>query len=199
MKFTKESRNAILSTILGDGYLNKSGGGEITHCLTQLDFLRWKVEFLRSVGVKCSEPRLIDNSGYAGCHAYINATKWGKVLRRVLYKGGYKNIYNRKLLNRLNAKHIAIWYMDDGGLSKKKKNGIIHGNELFLNTHTTKENNQVIIDYFLEVWGVKFGQVKNRGHYRLRCGTIEARKFLNIVREYVSQVPSMAHKIDIKS
>ena len=199
MKFNVDSRNAILSVILGDGYLGKNGYGTIKHCAAQLDFLKWKVDFLKRNGVKCSEPQYKDNNGFDSYLVHINTTRWGKFLRKFLYKDGYKNIYNRKLLNRLNAEHIAIWYMDDGGLSQKKRDGVVHANELILNTHTTKENNQVLIDYFKEVWGIQFSQVKNKGHYRLRCGTKEARKFLNIVREYVSQIPSMAHKLNIKS
>ena len=198
MKFNKSSRNALLSVILGDGHLTKSGAGEIKHCAAQKDYLLWKVTYLRSVGVKCSDITYKNNSGFDAYSTYINTTKWGKLLRRVLYKDGYKNIYSRKLLNRLSPIHIAIWYMDDGGLSQKKRNGEVHANDLILNTHTTKDNNQVIIDYFLEVWGIRFTQVLNRGHYRLRCGTKEARRFLEIVREYVSQVPSMAHKLNIK-
>ena len=61
-----------------------------------------------------------------------------------------------------------------------------------------KENNQIIIDYFCDVWDISFTQVKNRGHYRIRCGTKEARKFLAVVQEYVSQVPCMIHKLNIK-
>ena len=49
------------------------------------------------------------------------------------------------MLNRLNALGIAIWYMDDGGLSQKKRNGVVHANELMLNTGLSKENNQIII------------------------------------------------------
>jgi hypothetical protein len=140
-----------------------------------------------------------DNSGYDGCTSRVYGTRWGKLLRKVMYLDGKKNIYQRKLLNRLSPIHLAIWYMDDGGLSQKKKNGVVHANDLMINTHTTKENNQIIIDYFQEVWGIKFTQCLNKGHYRLRCGTKEARKFLDIIREYVSQVPSMAHKLNIKS
>lgn len=199
MKFNKNSRNALLSVILGDGYLAKDGSGRMLHCSAQKDFLEWKVKYLRSEGVKCSDVTYKNNSGFDAYSAYINTSRWGKLLRSVLYKDGRKNIYNRKLLNRLSPVHIAIWYMDDGGLSQKKQNGVVHANDLILNTHTTKENNQVIIDYFLDVWNIRFTQVLNRGHYRLRCGTKEARKFLEIVREYVSQVPSMAHKLNIKS
>ena len=199
MKFNRNSRNALLSVVLGDGYLDKGGSGRVLHCAAQKDYLLWKVAYLRSEGVRCSDVTYKNNNGFEAYYTYINTTKWGKILRRVLYKDGYKNIYNRKLLNRLSAIHIAIWYMDDGGLSQKKRNGIVYANDLILNTHTTKNNNQVVIDYFDEVWGVRFTQVLNRGHYRLRCGTKEARKFLGIIREYVSQVPSMAHKLNIKS
>jgi hypothetical protein len=199
MKFNRSSRTALLSVILGDGHLGKTGSGSILHCAAQKDYLLWKIAYLRSEGVKCSDITYKNNNGFDSYRTYISTTKWGKTLRRILYKDGYKNIYNRKLLNRLSAIHIAIWYMDDGGLAQKKRNGVVHANELILNTHTTKSNNQVLIDYFDEVWGISFSQVLNRGRYRLRCGTKEARKFLAIVREYVSQVPSMAHKLNVKS
>lgn len=199
MKFNRNSRDAILSVTLGDGHLTRNGSVEIRHCAAQKDYLEWKINYLRESGVKCSSARYKDNNGFPSYQAYLNVTKWGKLLHKILYLGGYKNIYQRKILNRLLPIHIAIWYMDDGGLAQNKRNGVVHANDLMLNTHTTKENNQIIINYFKEVHNILFTQVKNRGHYRLRCGTKEARKFLEIVREYVSQVPSMAHKLNIKS
>lgn len=198
MKQSKDSRNALLSVILGDGYLDSYGCGRILHCAKQLDYLTWKRNFLNSVNMKCGEIKYKDNNGFPAYHFTIKSNRWSKFLRSYLYRDGYKNIYKRKLLNRLNSKHLAIWYMDDGGLSQKKRDGVVYANELMLNTHTTKENNQVLIDYFKEEYGVSFTQVKNRGHYRLRCGTSEARKFLDIVREHVIQIPSMAHKLHIK-
>ncbi len=199
MKQDKNSRNAILGVVLGDGHLDKNGSVSIKHCKAQEDYLHWKVQYIKSVGIKCGGVKQINNNGFPGVHAYISVTRWGKFLRRYLWKDGYKNIYKRKLLNRLSPIHLAIWYMDDGGLSQKKRDGAVHANELFLNTCTTQANNQVIIDYFIEVHGVKFTQVKNRGRYRLRAGTKAARIFLNLVREYVLQVPSMQHKLKIIS
>jgi hypothetical protein len=114
-----------------------------------------------------------------------------------MYKEGRKDFYKRKLLNRLSPLHLAIWYMDDGSVSQKRHNGKIHASDLVLNTHTTKENNQVIIDYFKEVWDIRFTPAKNRGSYRIRCSTKEARKFLSIVYPYVSQVSCMRHKLNI--
>jgi len=199
MKFDRNSRNALISVILGDGYLSKQGSGEIVHCAAQKEYLIWKRDFLVSNGVSCSEIKDIDNSGFPASSLYIGTTKWGKLLRRILYKDGYKNYYSRKLLNRLSAQHIAILYMDDGSISSRKdKNGKITGSVLTISTCTTRENNQILIDYFKEVWGVRFGQRKMKNSYALICGTKEARKFLNIVREYVSQIPSMTYKLNVK-
>ena len=199
MKFNRTSRNAILSVILGDGYLNKRGWARMLHCSKQKDYLEWKISYLRGVGVKCNDSVYRNNNSFGAYQTYINTTAWGKLLHKIVYKNGTKDIYNRKLLNRLSQIHLAIWYMDDGGLSQKKRDGKVYANELMINTHTSRVNNEVLIEYFEQVWGVKFTQVLNRGRYRLRCGTKEARKFLEIVREYVSQVPSMAHKLNIKS
>jgi len=199
MKTTKDSRTAFLSTILGDGWITKTGNAEIKHCAAQKDYLEWKRNYLTSQGVPCGDIKYKLNNGFDSYTLYIKTTRYGKLYRKIIYKGGYKNIYNRKLLNRFSRIHLAIWYMDDGGLSQKKQNGIVTANDLMINTHTTKENNQVLIDYFKDVWGINFSQVKNRGHYRLRCGTKEARKFIELVQEYVSQVPSMRHKLNVKS
>lgn len=199
MKTTTDTRMAFLSVILGDGCIARNGSAEIKHCAAQVGYLKWKREYLLSQGVRCGGIRFKSNNGFPSYVMYLNVANYTKLCRRIVYKDGYKNIYQRKLLNRLNAQHIAIWYMDDGGLSQKKKDGVVHANDLMINTHTTKENNQILIDYFNDVWGVSFTQVKNRGHYRIRCGTKEARKFLEIVGEFVSQVPCMSHKLNIKS
>lgn len=198
MKFNKKSRDLILSIAWGDGYVSKQGDVIIKHSVSQSDYVYWKRHLLSSNGIKVSDIVQMNN-GKNDCQYFrINVTPYGKLLRRIFYKDGYKNIYQRKLLKRITPQHLAIWYMDDGGLSQLKRNGNVVGNELMLNTHTTKENNQILINYFLEVWGIKFSQVKNRGWYRLRCGTKEARKFIKIVEFYVSQIPSMAHKLNVK-
>lgn len=149
------------------------------------------------MGVKLTPIRKIPNGKNSAFRFGIRTTDFTKVLRRVLYTP-QKNIYNRKLLNRLNSTHIAIWYMDDGGLSQKRRGGRILSNELMLNTHTSKENNQILIDYFREVWGVRFNQYKNGGHYRLACGTKEARKFISIVKPSMIDIKCMKHKLNVK-
>lgn len=199
MKFNKNSRNAILSILLGDGYLSKSGSCSVLHSEKQLDYLKWKRNFLIKNGVECGEIKYKNNNGFPAYTLYVNVTRWGKLLRKILYPSGVKNISQRKLLDRLTPEHIAIWYMDDGSLSNRKgSDGNIKSSVLTLCTCTTRENNQIIIDYFKEVWGISFGQRKMNNSYVLICGTREARKFIKIVEKYVSQIPSMAYKLNVK-
>lgn len=182
---------------LGDGYLhNKNGLLSIRHCLKQKDYLEWKRSLL-SPSIKCTELYRVDNNGYGAYELRTKSYKFIKLYRKILYKKG--KFLSRKVLDTLTPLGLAIWYMDDGGLSQKKRDGKIVANELMMNTHTSKENNQILIDYFKEVWDISFTQVKNRGLYRLRCGTKEARKFIGIVKPYVSQVKSMEHKLKVKS
>ncbi|MDH2363784.1 hypothetical protein [Priestia megaterium] len=194
MKTTKESRNTLLFMVLGDGWIGRYL--YILHSTKQLDYLEWKKKILSDHGIKTNTIRFKNNNGYPACSFTTKSYKFISLYRKVLYTPS-KNIANRKLLNKLNPLGLAIWYMDDGGLSQKKRNGKVHANELILNTHLSKEDNQIIIDYFLETWNIKFSQVKNKGKYRLRCGTKQARKFIAIVEPYVKQVPSMQHKINI--
>ena len=119
-------------------------------------------------------------------------------MRKYIYSPK-KDFANRKILNRLTPLGIYIWYLDGGSLLKiKNKDGNIRANILTLNTMLTKEQNQIIIDYFKEVWGVKFGQVKDHGKYRLQCGTKQARKFIAIIAPYKNEVKCMSYKFDVK-
>jgi hypothetical protein len=114
-----------------------------------------------------------------------------KVLRRVIYKPN-KQIGNRKMLNRLGALGVAIWFMDDGHINHRKDFSIY----IKIATCLSKEENQVIIDYFRETWNVHFYTFsEGRGSYSICCGTESAIKFIEIVKPYVSQIPSMAYKI----
>lgn len=200
MKRTKQSRETLLYMLLGDGTIhNKNGYFSTRHSIKQKDYIEWKYNLLKLMNFNLSELYFVSNNSYGAYEFRTKTYKFLKLYRKVLYPNGKKIISNRKLLNKLNPLGIAIWYMDDGGLAQCKKNGKIIGNQLILNTHLSKIENQIIIDYFKEVWNINFTQVKNKNQYRLRCGLKEARKFVDIVKPYVTQIPSMAHKIALKS
>ncbi len=87
--------------------------------------------------------------------------------------------------------------MDDGHINiRKDKSGRPMGFYIKISTCTTEEQVQLIIDYFKEKWGISFYKIKeHRKYYSLCCGTKEGMKFIELVKPYVEQVPSMIHKI----
>ena len=202
-KITKESRNLLIGMLLGDGTISNNNVFKIAHSESQKDYLEWKVKQLKEAGIRNNGIKsYIKIKGYkTGVPVYytqLNIIPFIKVLRKVFYKEK-KILGNRKLLNRLDAKGIAIWYMDDGHINiRKTKDGRPMGFYIKISTCEPKQEVQIIIDFFKEQWNINFymfHEGKKEDSYSLCCGTKEGLKFIDIVKPYVSQVPSMIHKI----
>lgn len=203
-KFNKKSRNLLIGLLLGDGTISNNNVFKIAHCAEQLDYLEWKVKQLKEYGIRNNGIRSYIktrgfNPGVPVYYTQLNIIPFIKLLRRIMYKEK-KIIGNRKLLNRLTPREIAIWYMDDGHINiRKDKNGRPMGFYIRISTCEPKEEVQTIIDFFKEQWNINFymfHEGKKEDSYSLCCGTKEGLKFIDIVKPYVSQVPSMIHKIN---
>lgn len=203
-KINKNSRNLLIGLLLGDGTISNNNVFKLSHCTQQRDYLEWKINLLNNAGIKNNGIKEYVstcgyNTGKTVLYTQLSIIPFIKVLRRVFYKPK-KIIGNRKLLNRLTEQEIAIWYMDDGNLDFRitKKTNRIHGFYIKISTCTPKEETQTIIDFFKEKWGINFymfHEGKKPDSYSLCCGTKEGIKFVELVKPYVSQVPSMQHKI----
>ena len=201
-KITKESRNLLIGMLLGDGTICSNNVYKICHSIEQEDYLKWKIKLLNENGIRNNGLKYYTSScgyniGKTVCYTQLNIIPFIKVLRRVCYKGK-KIIGNRKLLNRLSAQEIAIWYMDDGHINIRVNHGKPCGFYIKISTCEPKSEVQTIIDYFREVWNINFYMIhegKKEDSYSLCCGTKEGLKFIDIIKPYVSQVPSMIHKI----
>ena len=202
-KITKESRNLLIALLLGDGTICNNNVFKLAHAEQQKDYLEWKIKQLNNAGIRNNGLKTyVKTCGYnTGVNVYytqLNIIPFIKVLRRIFYKPK-KVLGNRKLLNRLDVRGIAIWYMDDGHINiRKDKDGRPMGFYIKIATCLPKNELQIIIDYFKEVWDVNFymfHEGKKEDSFSLCCGTKEGLKFINIIKKYVLQVPSMVHKI----
>ena len=202
-KIKKESRNLLIALLLGDGTICNNNVFKLAHAEQQKDYLEWKIKQLNNAGIRNNGLKTyVKTFGYnTGVNVYytqLNIIPFIKVLRRIFYKPK-KVLGNRKLLNRLDARGVAIWYMDDGHINiRKDKYGRPMGFYIKIATCLPKNELQIIIDYFKEVWDVNFymfHEGKKEDSFSLCCGTKEGLKFINIVKKYVLQVPSMVHKI----
>lgn len=199
-KITKESRNLLIAMLLGDGTISNNFVFKLSHCVQQTDYLQWKIDLLnknglRNNGLKSYIKTQGYNIGVPVVYSQLYSMPFIKVLRRVFYKPK-KCLGNRKMLNRLDAQGLAIWYMDDGCINIRKTGDKVHGFYIRISTCEPKEDVQIIIDYFKEVWGINFYMFsEGKSTYSLCCGTQEGLKFIKIVEPFVKQVPSMHHKI----
>lgn len=201
-KITKESRNLLIGMLLGDGTISNNNVFKIAHCENQKDYLEWKIKQLKEAAIRSTKIKsYIKTSGYnAGVPVYytqLNIIPFIKVLRRVVYNEG-KKTFTRKLLNRLDAKGLAIWFMDDGHINIRRDKGRPCGFYIKISICEPKEEVQTIIDYFKEQWNINFymfHEGRQQDSYSICCGTKEGLKFIDIVKPYVLQVPSMIHKI----
>lgn len=202
-KFNKESRNLLIALLLGDGTISNNYVFKIAHSEKQKEYLEWKIKQLKEAGIRSNGMKpYIKSCGYASkelvYYTQLNTIPFIKVLRRVFYKNK-KIIGNKKLLNRLDARGIAIWYMDDGHINiRKDKNKRPMGFYIKISTCEPKKEVQDIINFFKEKWDIHFymfHEGKKEDSYSLCCGTKEGIKFINIIKPYVLQIPSMLYKI----
>lgn len=183
MKIKREHRNLLIAMAIGDGHIDKSGKMTVFHSEKQLEYVVWKFNLVRYM---CTHKELIkrNSNGTIQYGFRLKNTSFTKLLRRVLYPQGIKRI-STKILNRLNTQHLAIWWMDDGSCSiKKNSSGSVKATVSTLSTCTTKEQNQIIIDWLQFKYNIRFGQRKMKNHHSLICGTKEGRKLAELLSPY---------------
>lgn len=193
MRTTKEERNLIIAMAIGDGYIDKRGCITVFHSEKQLEYVKYKFSLVKRL---CTHKELIerDSNNTKKYGFRLKVTRFTKLLRKVLYPNGVK-VINRKILNRLGPRELAIWWMDNGSCSniKHPKSGKPVTSISTLSTCLSKEENQVIIDWLLEKFMVKFGQRKMKNSFALVCRMKEGRKLKNVIGSFV--IESMKYKL----
>lgn len=199
-KITKDSRNLLIALLIGDGTISNNKVFKLSHCEEQREYLEYKIKLLNNAGIKNNGVKeYISTCGYNTgkkvLYTQLSTTEFIKVLRRIYYKPK-KDIANRKLLNRLDLQGLAIWYMDDGHINYKKRDGVIKGFYIKIATCVEKSQIQILIDYFKEVWNINFYSFKEgKDTYSLCCGTKEGKKFIELVKPFI--ISSMSYKIGV--
>lgn len=196
MRLSKIDRDLIIAMSIGDGCVTKTGQLMLNHCEKQEDYLRYKAGLIKKI--LCSDVRRSKQyhkqhkKDIVQYHLCSKRVKFLKVLRKVLYPNNQKTI-TRKLLNRINAQGLAIWWMDDGNRNVQYRDGKIKYIMYRLYTCLDKDANQIILNWFKEKWDLN-GYISKHGKQFIICfGTSEGKKLSNIIREYV--IDSMQYKI----
>lgn len=193
---TKEDKIICLAMTIGDGHIRKDRPALcISHGERQYEYINWKRNLLENITGKSIKIRtVIHHNNKIGFKLEVSH-KYFRILRLRCYDNDCNPIYTRKFLDKLSPIGIAIWYMDDGSLYAKKRNGKIHAYELVISTYCSEESAKNIVDFFYEKYNIKFTIKRNKGFFSVRCGTTEAKKFIEIVSPYV--IDCLRYKITI--
>lgn len=212
--------SVLIGLLLGDGYIDDKGRIGIEHCEKQKDYCIFKAKLLHSVcggkDIKVHEyirnrSILKDKKQFKEStfvtYSFKKQSKSFIPIREMLYGEDRRKHISKEILDYLDVCSIALWWMDDGSLTEKytypanKTERVKCGYSLRFYTYLSKEENELIRQYFIDNYDMFWNVVpaegsKNDNQWILRCGVIEGRKFLNIIREYViEKVPSMAYKV----
>lgn len=200
-KLSKEQKSLLIGLLLGDGTISSNYVFKLSHSETQREFLEWKIDLLNKFGFKNNGVKeYISTCGYNKgnkvLYSQMSLNPTIKALRRTVYTP--KKHITRRLLNWLTPIGLAIWYMDDGCINvntSKQRSSIQH--TIKIATCVDLDTAQVIIDYFKEVWDVQFRPFKEgKGTYSIASSTeSDCAAFIQIIRPYIQQVPSLLYKI----
>ena len=158
-KINKESRNLLIALVIGDGTISNNNVLKLSHCIEQEDYLKWKIKQLNDCGLKNNGINYYTstkgfNIGRTVCYTQLSIIPFIKLLRKIMYHP-VKNY--TKLINRIDERGLAIWYMDDGHLNNRKyADGTYHGYYSRISTCLPKEQCEQIIKAIYEKFNIKF-------------------------------------------
>ena len=201
VRLNKEQKSLLIALLIGDGTISSNYVFKLSHSEQQKEYLEWKINLLNNYNIKNNGLKEYTstcgyNKGKKVLYSQLSIIPTIKALRRSIYIP--KKTITRRLLNWLNPLGIAIWYMDDGCVNvntSKQRSSIQH--TIKIATCVDENTVYVIINYFKEVWDIKFRPFKEgKGTFSIASSSEEDfKKFKNLVKPYIEQVPSLLYKI----
>lgn len=187
---TKEQREFVVGSLLGDGCLGTSGKFkrlQIGHSVKQLDYLLWKKDLMGNITNNIYRQVQTTRSS-----TIVHCPTIGHQDFNFFHKLFYEN--NKKVVRGEIVKHLtpfamAVWYMDDGS---SKPYCMKISTEGF-----TKKENEILQHAILCNFNIKCKvcEYNNRGkkYYYLSFNKKNSILLCNLIDEYI--VPSMKYKI----
>ena len=198
---SKEQKRLLIALLIGDGTISSNYVFKLSHSEEQRGFLTWKHDLASKLGFKLNGIKEYIctcgyNKGRVVLYTQFSVNPTIKALRRTVYIP--KKTITRRLLNWLNPLGIAIWYMDDGCINvntSKQRSSIQHS--IRIATCVNQVIAEEIINYFLEVWDIKFRLFhEGKETYSIVTSSEEdCKKFVSIIKPFIIQVPSLKYKI----
>lgn len=192
----KIQKAIVIGTILGDGFLQKTGKNNarlrLEHSLKQQDYLIWKCQVLNNFFQKKPEILQRFNLKFGKSYQYIrnqsySGLEFGK-LHQLFYIDGKRVIPNTisKLLK--NPMSLAVWFMDDGYYYSRDKIAYIYLPKL-----DSDSINNLLIALNLNYGLSPQLKIKKRGENVLNFTVKDTAKLIQIIKPYI--IKSMSYKL----
>lgn len=190
--------NLIIGSLLGDGCIHKHHKGINScrfveqHSIKQLQYLEWKKNILKNF--VSNNIRIIDNSknnsfgNGLGCIFETVLHKDFVSLYEMFYDGDVKHIP----LLQLSPLGLAVWYFDDGSISKNNQKGRFYSVQFHTEGYDDCSINN-LRTMLKEQFNINSSITKTCGYKLITLGYRDANKLMIIVQPY--EIPCMAYKI----
>mgnify|MGYP001579340540 CR=1 FL=1 len=196
VNLTKRQEAIILGTVLGDGFIQKTGSKNarlrLEHGEKQKDYLLWKGEQFpklfnsKPISIKRIHPKTKKEYSYFRwqSHSTPELGKWQKLF----YQEGKKHIPANLETLLIDPLALAIWYMDDGFYDQEQKHSFIYLGRVS-RSEAEIARSAILINFKIDA---RVYDKKVKG-FALFFSVLETQKLHQLLKNYV--VPSMKYKI----
>ena len=182
----------IYGSYLGDGSLNLTKKNryrlKIIHCKDQREYCNWKAEMFN-----INNLTYIEKNGYSQKEAYSFITKCFDLINSLSDK---KNIPDW-LINAIDARGIAIWFMDDGSVTKKKLKDGTNSYFAKISSNNFDYVNHIKIRAIFGKFNIESKIYKTKKYYEIMFNKDNTIKLFNLIRDYTHY--NMDYKLNIAS
>lgn len=190
LKFSKTQKQILVGKILGDGSLiatvtERSYRLQVEHSTKQKEYVDWTAQVFQDWIL--SPPKFLErhNSYRFRTISHSEITEFRKIFYPIGKKIVPPNIY--ELLS--HPIGLAVWFMDDGGLSTAKS-------AVTISTHSfTEAENNLLIDCLKKKFQLKANLNWDGKGHRLYIPVKEIPRFKELVSPYV--LPMMKYKLPL--
>jgi superfamily II DNA or RNA helicase len=179
----------VYASYLGDGHIDITKQNryrlKFTHCEKQKEYCKWKSKMFNITKLK-----YIEKNGYGKKPAYSFHTKIFDLENKITKN---TKLVPDWLLDKLDARGIAIWYMDDGSISKRECKNHVNNYISIHSNNFNYETQEKFVKKFNQ-YGIQCSIHKTRNkYYYLNFNKENTIKLLQLINPYIHD--SMKYKL----
>lgn len=203
---SNELKSFYAGVILGDGTIDKGvHKRSLTMASIQKDFVTYLDDFTKQYTnfetfVK-EKNATVDKNGVNHKKHWIFGIRAHPYFNKIyhqFYDDYRKKYINKEILNVLDFRGLANWYMGDGYITLvgKESNNITSRRVQLCTDCFTKSDNELIASWLSEKFGYDTSIIKRQRFYRINIKLKSAQNFLMDIKDFI--LPCFYYKLDLK-